>query len=1577
MNKLSRLTALLLALIMLLGSISLAEDGLPIGGASGLTSDDWAALVDAAEEKLFFTDEGDTGKEIIPEAPEQPEMPASYPYTDVDEVTLVQSETPADAYITASGAAILTHEAAGQWQIQVDGVWAMLPGETGATLTVTGAMLHGQKTGLVRKGLGEKNAETGEYAAYTQTAAVHIIESVPAMYSIARDAENTGAVSGADDGIMTLELANQENMVIIEVAYRISGTDQPVADSYVGQIAKKSALNTTLALPRVTGYQATGITVVPAELAENIAVFNAPSGENPGSVDLHVTAAHSVQDIIIYVEYAPAEVNFTVRHMWQNAENDEYEQHEVETLTGLTGAAVGADRQKPYPGFSYIWYDPTTAIAADGSTVVEIRYNREYYLMTFDLGGGYGVEPIYARFGATVNVDEPQRAGYRFAGWSLDGINNVELPSVIPAKDNEYKAMWTPADTTYTVVYWRADVDDGSGVTTYSYWGQKTVDAISGEVLIPSEVGKEHLATSVGEKGLDETGYFTYAEKITKAFNLQDAPITVDGDGTTVVNVYYSRNEYTIWFVYTRKLGNNYYFASTTGCGTYNNKNHSDSYHESTINGNKPAKKEINWSYSSKEKPVVAEGLTTGTFTETDGTAKYEYYYISLTAEYGANLEDVWPAAPLAKVGNKYDFGSWAVQCGSNYRIKYGNEHSNIVGAYPVMSSDLIMDPANKHAQTMVAWWGDTGAKVSAHTYHIYFEALPGETVDKEFKSRDNVTRSYVHMHDSVFTCAHNTNTRVDPFVYEGYTCVNDTRGTGNDLQANSSNYAQNNKNNVCPYKGTEKACAYCQTFYYKRNTYTLSFYNYNDDSVKPDARTLMFGESFTDYNPGAPKEPANVEPGSLCFVGWYTTPEAFDGTAVDWEGDTMPASDLTFYAQWELVKHDVRFWLDVSKTTSVVEYSDVTHGMTIPERYQRPEDYVDPTEWLETNTEHAYSQYDFAGWYYMDGEVEKRFDIKTIPIKSDMDIYAKWTSDKPVAFVFRYVYIDADGTEIELAPPTEGLALPFTPVTMSAKIGAELTNVPEGEDPLRYIPEVSSHTLNIQVDETKNEFVFEYSMPESVTYTVQYLEAVSVKDANGREVLVPMRDGNGNLIHMADEKTVQTTKAVVTENYVPVSGYMPQATQLRLIVSTNEDANVIQFLYLPNPDEEYINATHILIDHENQKIIAGTDQNILGKIGQMEGVQKREYTGYAFSYAEVEVTVLNGTQVTTSTVDAADISGNMVKHPLPNGGMHLYLYYTPVTYPYIVYHLDDQDRSKQLKDPTEGAALYGSTLTTSNFVQNIADYRVVSMTPAEIKVNVDDAENPTKNVMYIYYELDVADITITKNIAVSTEKDAPQPTQEELATAFTFQVSLKHTTKQQTEVYVTLPEQDKQSMSLQDGVLTFTLQSGQSATIHDLWGGTEYEVREIENAKFKTSYDAYSKGVLSSLDVHTVVTNTFPKYVGELTVKKTGMKDDKESAIVKAVVGNDVYYLVLNKSNGYTATISGIKPNTAYTVSEVTDWTWQYNATVGQATGTITETQATATVTINNTRETDKWLHDESHVENNFGTGKSIGVNE
>lgn len=177
--------------------------------------------------------------------------------------------------------------------------------------------------------------------------------------------------------------------------------------------------------------------------------------------------------------YHPALVNFTIKHYEQNVDNDEYTLVETETEKGYTEDPVGDALAKDKAGFYALLYDTTTPIAADGSTVVEIYYDRYYYLMTFDLGGGYGVEPIYARYGAPIEIGAPERPGYTFTGW------NPVVPNTMPAytdeqlanRENVYTAQWQAEDQVdVTLVFWGENADDEE----YSYLGSAVTTAAPG-----------------------------------------------------------------------------------------------------------------------------------------------------------------------------------------------------------------------------------------------------------------------------------------------------------------------------------------------------------------------------------------------------------------------------------------------------------------------------------------------------------------------------------------------------------------------------------------------------------------------------------------------------------------------------------------------------------------------------------------------------------------------------------------------------------------------------------------------------------------------------------------------------------------------------------------------------------------------------------------------------------------------------------------------------------------------------------------------------------------------------------------
>lgn len=199
-------------------------------------------------------------------------------------------------------------------------------------------------------------------------------------------------------GLAPAVFAAEEN-VTVEIRYVFQG-GEIAANSWTASIAKGTGLNQTVPNPAVTGYAAGYIT---PEQTEGVAF-------TPEAVELNLTNVQS--NVTLTVTYVPALVNVTVNHYWQNAENDAYTLQEPESRLALTGSQVGGNLAKTYEGFYALPYDETLTVAADGSTQVDIYYDRNYYLMTFDLGGGYGVEPVYARYGAAIGeVGTPHPPG--------------------------------------------------------------------------------------------------------------------------------------------------------------------------------------------------------------------------------------------------------------------------------------------------------------------------------------------------------------------------------------------------------------------------------------------------------------------------------------------------------------------------------------------------------------------------------------------------------------------------------------------------------------------------------------------------------------------------------------------------------------------------------------------------------------------------------------------------------------------------------------------------------------------------------------------------------------------------------------------------------------------------------------------------------------------------------------------------------------------------------------------------------------------------------------------------------------
>lgn len=276
----------------------------------------------------------------------------------------------------------------------------------------------------------------------------------------------------------------------VVINYQFADGTQAAPD-WVATVANGSSIDRTVQSPAVVGYY-----------------------PNKESVVLNVASVTS--DIKETVTYYPATVKYTVKHYQQNVDNDNYTLVDTEHKEGLTNNPISADLKKSYDGFTALNYDTDVKIAADGSTVVEIYYDRNYYLLSLNLDGGFGAEPVYARYGAPISVATPTKPGYTFNSWL------PVLPATMPAGDSTITAQWTAGQATYLVQYWLENANDDD----YSYDSSVQKSAAAGSTV----------------SGSDDNSYTGFQ------FARADQNVTVNGDGTTVVNVYYNRNTYTLTF---------------------------------------------------------------------------------------------------------------------------------------------------------------------------------------------------------------------------------------------------------------------------------------------------------------------------------------------------------------------------------------------------------------------------------------------------------------------------------------------------------------------------------------------------------------------------------------------------------------------------------------------------------------------------------------------------------------------------------------------------------------------------------------------------------------------------------------------------------------------------------------------------------------------------------------------------------------------------------------------------------------------------------------------------------------------
>ena len=168
----------------------------------------------------------------------------------------------------------------------------------------------------------------------------------------------------------------------------------------------------------------------------------------------------------------------------------------------------------------------------DGVAVDEVTYGdgidvlyavvENGHWLTFDTNGGSYIAPQFFT-GIPTEPEEPTKPGYTFSGWYLDEkcTNKADF-SNIDSSTTVY-ANWIPKNSVkYTVLHMQENANDN---------GYSTKD-------IETKLGEAGFHTDA--KAMSYQGFT--AQNITQQ--------TIAGDGTTIVKVYYEREEYEVQFFY-------------------------------------------------------------------------------------------------------------------------------------------------------------------------------------------------------------------------------------------------------------------------------------------------------------------------------------------------------------------------------------------------------------------------------------------------------------------------------------------------------------------------------------------------------------------------------------------------------------------------------------------------------------------------------------------------------------------------------------------------------------------------------------------------------------------------------------------------------------------------------------------------------------------------------------------------------------------------------------------------------------------------------------------------------------------
>lgn len=238
------------------------------------------------------------------------------------------------------------------------------------------------------------------------------------------------------------------------------------------------------------------------------------------------------KDLTLYAKWEPDDINYFLVLRKEGA--DGKWSQTTETRTGKTDETVAIDPAEflteAEKGIYTIPETVQYTVSAEDGGTVSISYARKRFSLTYNLNAadaGWVSDPGVGQYrvGAVLKLltqSYVKRAGYTFDGWYTDADCTTEFTAAtMPAENITLYAKWTAqGGISYTVEHYQQNVTDDD----YTLADRESKTGAAGQLTAAES--KSYLGFTV--QGFDQQ--------------------TVKGDGSTVVKVYYNRNEYTLTY---------------------------------------------------------------------------------------------------------------------------------------------------------------------------------------------------------------------------------------------------------------------------------------------------------------------------------------------------------------------------------------------------------------------------------------------------------------------------------------------------------------------------------------------------------------------------------------------------------------------------------------------------------------------------------------------------------------------------------------------------------------------------------------------------------------------------------------------------------------------------------------------------------------------------------------------------------------------------------------------------------------------------------------------------------------------